>query len=83
MVFTGDALLVRGTGRTDFQSGNAHQLFRSIREQLFTLPDDVAVLPAHDYEGRTQSTIGEEKRYNPRIGGDAGAPEEARRGRAR
>jgi glyoxylase-like metal-dependent hydrolase (beta-lactamase superfamily II)/rhodanese-related sulfurtransferase len=71
IVFTGDALLVRGTGRTDFQSGNAHQLFRSIREQLFTLPDDYAVLPAHDYEGRTQSTIGEEKRYNPRIGGDA------------
>jgi glyoxylase-like metal-dependent hydrolase (beta-lactamase superfamily II)/rhodanese-related sulfurtransferase len=69
LVFTGDALLVRGAGRTDFQQGNAHRLFRSIREQLFTLPDDYAVYPAHDYEGRTSSTIGEERRFNPRIGG--------------
>lgn len=68
-VFTGDALLVRGTGRTDFQAGSAARLFRSIREQLFTLPDDYAVYPAHDYEGRTSSTIREERRYNPRIGG--------------
>jgi glyoxylase-like metal-dependent hydrolase (beta-lactamase superfamily II)/rhodanese-related sulfurtransferase len=68
-VFTGDALLVRGTGRTDFQQGNAHRLFRSIREELFTLPDEFAVYPAHDYDGRTASTIGEERRYNPRIGG--------------
>jgi sulfur dioxygenase len=71
IVFTGDALLVRGTGRTDFQSGDPARLFRSIREQLFTLPDDYAVLPAHDYEGRTSSTIGEEKAHNPRIGGAA------------
>jgi sulfur dioxygenase len=70
-VFTGDALLVRGAGRTDFQQGDAARLFRSIREQLFTLPDDCIVYPGHDYEGRTASTIGEEKRYNPRIGGDA------------
>jgi glyoxylase-like metal-dependent hydrolase (beta-lactamase superfamily II)/rhodanese-related sulfurtransferase len=68
-VFTGDALLVRGSGRTDFQQGNAHRLFHSIREQLFTLPDECAVYPAHDYDGRTSSTIGEERRYNPRIGG--------------
>jgi glyoxylase-like metal-dependent hydrolase (beta-lactamase superfamily II)/rhodanese-related sulfurtransferase len=68
-VFSGDALLVRGTGRTDFQQGSAHRLFRSIREELFTLPDACAVYPAHDYEGRTSSTIGEERRYNPRIGG--------------
>ena len=68
-VFTGDALLVRGAGRTDFQQGSAHRLFHSIREQLFTLPDACAVYPAHDYEGRTSSTIGEERRYNPRIGG--------------
>jgi sulfur dioxygenase len=71
MVFTGDALLVRGAGRTDFQHGNPHTLFRSIRKQLFTLPDSCAVYPAHDYEGRISSTIAEEKAYNPRIGGNA------------
>jgi glyoxylase-like metal-dependent hydrolase (beta-lactamase superfamily II)/rhodanese-related sulfurtransferase len=70
-VFTGDALLVRGAGRTDFQQGDAHRLYRSIREQLFTLPDDCVVYPGHDYEGRTSSTIGEERAYNPRIGGEA------------
>ncbi len=70
-VFTGDALLVRGAGRTDFQGGDAHQLFRSIRDQLFTLPDDCAVYPGHDYDGRTSSSIGEEKVHNPRIGGGA------------
>jgi glyoxylase-like metal-dependent hydrolase (beta-lactamase superfamily II)/rhodanese-related sulfurtransferase len=70
-VFTGDALLVRGAGRTDFQGGNAHRLYRSIREQLFTLPDETVVYPGHDYLGRTSSTIGEERRHNPRIGGDA------------
>lgn len=71
MVFTGDALLVRGAGRTDFQGGNAHTLFRSIREQLFALPEACLIYPAHDYEGRTVSTVGEEVRYNPRIGGGA------------
>jgi sulfur dioxygenase len=70
-VFTGDALLVRAVGRTDFQQGNAAQLFESVRSQLFTLPDDCVVYPAHDYEGRTSSTIGEERRHNPRLGGDA------------
>jgi sulfur dioxygenase len=70
-VFTGDALLVRGAGRTDFQQGDAHRLFVSIRDQLLTLPDDCVVLPAHDYVGRTSSTIGEERRHNPRIGGGA------------
>jgi glyoxylase-like metal-dependent hydrolase (beta-lactamase superfamily II)/rhodanese-related sulfurtransferase len=70
-VLSGDALLVRGAGRTDFQQGDARLLFRSIREQLFTLPDACSVYPAHDYEGRTSTTIGEERRYNPRIGGDA------------
>jgi glyoxylase-like metal-dependent hydrolase (beta-lactamase superfamily II)/rhodanese-related sulfurtransferase len=70
-VFTGDALLVRGAGRTDFQHGDAHALFRSIREQLFTLPDACVVYPGHDYDGRTSSTIGEEKVHNPRIGGGA------------
>jgi glyoxylase-like metal-dependent hydrolase (beta-lactamase superfamily II)/rhodanese-related sulfurtransferase len=71
MVFTGDALLVRGAGRTDFQQGNPNLLYRSIREQLFTLPDDCVVWPAHDYDGRTSSTIGEERAFNPRIGGGA------------
>jgi sulfur dioxygenase len=70
-VFTGDALLVRGTGRTDFQSGDAHRLYHSIQSQLFTLPHECLVYPAHDYEGRTVSTVGEELRFNPRIGGGA------------
>jgi glyoxylase-like metal-dependent hydrolase (beta-lactamase superfamily II)/rhodanese-related sulfurtransferase len=74
MVFTGDALLVRGTGRTDFQGGDAATLFRSIKRELFSLPESTLVYPAHDYEGRTLSTIGEEVRYNPRLGGNA--PEE-------
>ena len=70
-VFTGDALLVRAVGRTDFQQGNAPQLFESVHTQLFTLPEDCVVHPAHDYEGRTSSTIGEERRHNPRLGGQA------------
>jgi glyoxylase-like metal-dependent hydrolase (beta-lactamase superfamily II)/rhodanese-related sulfurtransferase len=70
-VLTGDALLVRGAGRTDFQEGDAARLFHSIREQIFTLPDACAVYPAHDYDGRTSSTVGEERRHNPRIGGGA------------
>jgi glyoxylase-like metal-dependent hydrolase (beta-lactamase superfamily II)/rhodanese-related sulfurtransferase len=71
IVFTGDALLVRGAGRTDFQSGDPEVLFYSITDQLFTLPGATTIYPAHDYEGRTSSTIGEEKRFNPRIGGRA------------
>jgi glyoxylase-like metal-dependent hydrolase (beta-lactamase superfamily II) len=71
MVFTGDALLVRGAGRTDFQGGDASRLFASIREQLFTLPDECIIYPGHDYDGRTSSTIGEERLHNPRIGGGA------------
>lgn len=69
-VFTGDALLIRGAGRTDFQQGNAATLYRSVTTQLFTLPDDCAVYPAHDYSGLTSSSIGEEKRFNPRLGKD-------------
>lgn len=67
-VFTGDALLIRGAGRTDFQEGDAEKLFESVRGQLFTLPDDTIIYPAHDYSGRTSTTILEEKRYNPRLG---------------
>ena len=66
MVFTGDALFVRGTGRTDFQGGSARRLYQSITE-LFSLPDDVLVYPGHDYNGNTVSTIAEEKCFNPRL----------------
>ncbi len=68
-VLTGDTLLIRGCGRTDFQEGDAASLWRSVHEKLFTLPDDTLVFPAHDYRGFTVSTIGEEKRLNPRLGG--------------
>ncbi len=68
-VFTGDTLLIRGCGRTDFQEGDAATLWRSVHEKLFTLPDDTLVFPAHDYRGYTVSTIGEEKAHNPRLGG--------------
>ena len=68
-VFTGDALPIRGTGRTDFQSGSAERLYHSITEKLFTLPSETLVFPGHDYKGRTVSTIGEELRFNPRLAG--------------
>lgn len=68
-VFTGDTLLIGGCGRTDFQSGNAEALYRSITEVLFALPDDAIVWPGHDYHGRTHSTIGHEKAHNPRLAG--------------
>lgn len=71
IVFTGDSLLIRGCGRTDFQQGSANTLFHSIKQKLFDLPDDYVVYPAHDYSGRTSSSIGEEKALNPRIGGEA------------
>jgi sulfur dioxygenase len=66
-VFTGDTLLIRGTGRTDFQNGSARQQYESIFNRLLRLPDETMVFPAHDYKGDTVSTIGEEKRYNPRL----------------
>lgn len=68
-VFTGDVLLYRGTGRTDFQGGDPHKSWDSIVNKLFRLADDTLVYAAHDYKGWTVSTIGEEKRYNPRIAG--------------
>jgi len=67
MAFTGDALLIRGCGRTDFQAGDAKRLFRSVREQIFSLPDDCLLYPGHDYKGLTASSVGEEKMYNPRL----------------
>ena len=69
-VFTGDALLIDGCGRTDFQNGNAQDLFHSVREKLFTLPDDTLVYPGHDYHERRVSNIAQEKTRNPRLGGD-------------
>jgi glyoxylase-like metal-dependent hydrolase (beta-lactamase superfamily II) len=66
-VFTGDTLLVRGCGRADFQNGDAGQLYDSITKTLFALPDATIVYPGHDYRGFTSSTIGEEKRWNPRL----------------
>lgn len=69
--FTGDALLIRGAGRTDFQQGDARALYRSITGRIFTLPDDCLLYPGHDYAGRLVTTVGEEKRWNPRVGGEA------------
>ena len=66
-VLTGDSLLIRGCGRTDFQSGDSGSLFDAITQKLFTLPDETLVYPGHDYRGHTVSTIGEEKRWNPRL----------------
>ncbi len=67
MVFTGDALLVRGCGRTDFQEGSSDKLFHSVREKIFSLSDNTAVYPAHDYKGFTKTLIGLEKKFNPRL----------------
>ena len=68
-LFSGDALLIDGCGRTDFQNGDAETLYRSVTEKLFSLSDGVLVYPAHDYSGKYFSTIGQEKARNPRLGG--------------
>jgi glyoxylase-like metal-dependent hydrolase (beta-lactamase superfamily II) len=68
-MLTGDALLIRGCGRTDFQSGDAAVLYHSITQKLFALPEETLVYPGHDYRGHAASTIGEEKQYNPRFVG--------------
>jgi len=68
-VFTGDALLIDGCGRTDFQGGCAATLYRSVHDKLFTLPDETLVYPAHDYQGREASSVGRERARNPRLGG--------------
>ncbi|CAH9100127.1 unnamed protein product [Cuscuta europaea] len=70
MAFTGDTLLIRGCGRTDFQGGSSEQLYNSVHTQIFTLPKDTFVYPAHDYKGFTVSTVGEEILYNPRLSKD-------------
>lgn len=71
LALTGDALLIRAAGRCDFQQGDAAKLFRSVREQLFSLPDHCLLYPAHDYLGRTVSSVAEERAHNPRLGGGA------------
>nr|XP_035963223.1 persulfide dioxygenase ETHE1, mitochondrial isoform X3 [Halichoerus grypus] len=67
MAFTGDALLIRGCGRTDFQQGCAKTLYHSVHEKIFTLPGDCLIYPAHDYRGLTVSTVEEERTLNPRL----------------
>lgn len=71
MAFTGDALLIRGCGRTDFQQGSAEGLYRSVHEQLLTLPDTCLLYPGHDYRGLTCTSVAEERRWNPRFGGQS------------
>ena len=71
MAFTGDALLVRGCGRCDFQQGNAHTLWTSITEQIFSLPNACLLYPGHDYTGRSVTSVAEEKAFNARLGGSA------------
>jgi glyoxylase-like metal-dependent hydrolase (beta-lactamase superfamily II) len=68
-LFTGDALLIDGCGRTDFQNGDAATLYRSVHDKLFALADDTLVYPGHDYQQRRVSSIGQEKARNPRLGG--------------
>jgi sulfur dioxygenase len=70
--FTGDCLLIRGSGRTDFQQGDAREMFRSVRMQILTLPADCLLYPGHDYRGLTVTSVAEERRFNPRLGGDIG-----------
>lgn len=69
-MFTGDALLIDGCGRTDFQNGDAHALYHSVHKKLFTLPEETLVYPGHDYQHRRVSSIGQEKNRNPRLGLD-------------
>lgn len=69
MAFTGDCVLIRGCGRTDFQQGDARAMYRSVHAQIFSLPDTCLLYPAHDYRGLTVTSVGEERRFNPRLGG--------------
>lgn len=67
MAFTGDTLLIRGCGRTDFQEGNAASLYNNVHQKIFTMPDETKLYPAHDYKGMMSTTVDEEKRLNPRL----------------
>ena len=66
--FTGDALLIHGSGRTDFQQGDSRRLYRSVHDQILSLPAQTELYPGHDYKGRTVTTVGEEQKFNPRLG---------------
>ena len=66
-LFTGDALFIRGCGRTDFQGGSPQKLYHSVHKKIYALPDSTAVYPGHDYNGHTRSSVGEEKKFNPRL----------------
>jgi sulfur dioxygenase len=70
MAFTGDCLLIRGSGRTDFQQGDATVMYRSVHDRIFSLPDNCLLYPAHDYRGLTVTSVAEERRFNPRLGGE-------------
>jgi glyoxylase-like metal-dependent hydrolase (beta-lactamase superfamily II)/rhodanese-related sulfurtransferase len=70
MAFTGDCLLIRGSGRTDFQQGDPAAMYRSVHDRIFSLPDDCLLYPAHDYRGLTATSVAEERRFNPRLGGE-------------
>ncbi|MEP7099161.1 MAG: rhodanese-like domain-containing protein [Burkholderiales bacterium] len=70
LAFTGDSLLIRGCGRTDFQQGSPGRLYRSVQDQILSLPPSCLLYPAHDYRGLTVTSVAEEKRFNPRLGGD-------------
>jgi sulfur dioxygenase len=70
MAFTGDCVMIRGSGRTDFQQGDARALYRSVRSRIFSLPETCLLYPAHDYRGLTVTSVCEEKRFNPRLGGE-------------
>jgi len=72
MAFTGDCLLIRGSGRTDFQQGDARALYRSVHTQILTLQQNCLLYPAHDYRGLTVTSVAEERRFNPRLGGEIG-----------
>jgi sulfur dioxygenase len=72
MAFTGDCLLIRGSGRTDFQQGDAHAMFHSVRDRILMLPSNCLLYPAHDYRGLTVTSVAEERRFNPRLGGAIG-----------
>jgi hypothetical protein len=72
MAFTGDCLLIRGSGRTDFQQGDPRSLYRSVRSRIFSLPETCLLYPAHDYRGLTATSVAEEKKFNPRLGGEVG-----------
>ena len=96
MAFTGDCIMIRGSGRTDFQQGDPRALYRSVRSRIFSLPETCLLYPAHDYRGLTATSVAEEKKFNPRLGGEVGEgdyvgymknldlphPEEDRRGGA-